>query len=116
MYTDRDFIAALEAAVAERGRNFRYSDEYPDHTDCWYTVAGEGACIIGLAIQKMTGFPCGADDNTEAASVLAELPDARFTPALREAANLAQARQDENAPWGEALASFYRKYASSETV
>ena len=117
MYTDEQFITAIEVAVQERGEGFRYKDayaeQYAEEGGCEYTVDGQGACIIGKAIQIMTGEPYSGY-NSPADEALFEVPFRAVSMRLRRAAVAAQRVQDDNGTWGEALKEFrttYGKYS-----
>lgn len=123
---DRRFIAAMEAAVEERGADWVYPkpqldpDRNPDaddsylpdewHSDNWGTCVyqrenGEPACIVGLALHKMgEELP----PFSIAASASSILDDYSFilSGEVVQAADRAQTKQDQGYTWGEALKTF----------
>jgi hypothetical protein len=103
---DKKFIDAIRAAVKEKGEDYVYPDHLRDggvrQGSCQYTVGGEGACIVGKAIQIATGSVY-TGGNSNATSVL-EFYDVSYE--VRNAFARAQSRQDLNATWGEALSEF----------
>ena len=110
---DEAFIQAMKDAVAERGEDFTYPDEWRV-TDsgfdnaCVYTLEdGTPACIIGLAIYKMLGTPY-TGYNAGAYGVLGDLYGGRISIRLRDAAQSAQALQDKGASWGRVLEQFLK--------
>ena len=120
--TDQQFIDALEAAVAERGRDFVYprgdrrwsklpdSDEETLVNSCLYVKPdGSGAaCLIGLALHK-AGVPLdylAQHEGDPAGRVMVNLG---VSWPVRSAAGEAQSSQDLGATWGDALDEFYRQ-------
>ncbi len=103
--TDEQFIAAMREAVKVRGEDFVYPDEWREdgYGACHYTVNGEGACIVGKALEIAAGEPYEGD-NGGAYVVLSEVFG--LSEKVAEAARNAQVVQDNSRTWGEALADF----------
>lgn len=110
-----DFTEAIRAAVAERGRDYRYTAHYPV---CNYVVgdlellpedptAAAPGCIVGLALHKM-GVPLdvlAGYENLPAVDVLAAVaPD--MPREQVQGAGAAQSMQDGGRLWGEALDAY----------
>jgi hypothetical protein len=122
--TVAEFTAAMEAAVAERGRDFRYPkgregwrtakpDRHwpggtPDVT-CLYVRAdvNEPACIIGTALHRL-GFSLSELSRHEGDDVRGVLGALLIEPdeLLLAAAASAQDRQDAGFSWGLALDTY----------
>ena len=109
-YTDEDFIAAMRKAVAERGEDFVYPDEWrkasEDGESCMYVHEGKPACLIGLAVYIATGeLVPDAYEGAMADEVIGDrMPG--VSDRARKAAFEAQATQDDGFTWGEALREF----------
>ncbi len=103
-YTKERFIEAFEKAVEFRGEGFRYTDAFGgafySEGGCQYTVDGEGACIIGKAIEFMTGLP-HTGGNYPASDILREIYGIEDIRVCRAAVE-AQRAQDAHRTWGEA--------------
>jgi len=110
------FIAAMKRAVKDKGRGYRYHTDRNDAPPetllealhlpaCEYVINGEGACIIGRAIQLADGKPYEGENNS-AQEVLEDISLGRIGPRVRMAAVTAQKIQDRNGTWGEALDAF----------
>lgn len=108
MITEEEFTAAMEAAVAERGEDFVYPDEWRDEYSeaCRYSLPdGTPACIIGLALHKINPALVPTYDNTERAlDVFEAIGDVPQNVAL--AAQRAQSQQDADKTWGVALEAY----------
>lgn len=127
---DRKFIAAMEAAVAERGEDWVYpkperDTDAPDYIDaylrdawhadsdgsCVYqTEDGEPACIIGLAMHK-AGAELPTFDRIVGARCALRESGLNLSEGVLDAAALAQSKQDRHVTWGEALAAFKEEVA-----
>ena len=109
-YTDEDFIAAMRKAVAERGEDFVYPDEWreasEDRESCMYVHKGKPACLIGLAVYIATGklVPDDLEGSTAGFVVRSCVPG--VSDVVGRAAFKAQAAQDVGETWGQALKEF----------
>lgn len=101
--TDEQFIAAMREAVKVRGEDFVYPEEWRGGAVCQYTVDGEGACIVGKALEIALGEPY-LGDNADAFEVLTNVFHLGLAVSL--AAQETQGEQDNGEPWGKALAQF----------
>lgn len=122
--TLREFDRALHAAVAERGEQYIYPDEWrtqqeePDFPgQCMYVHHDEPACLLGLALHKC-GVPVaelGCHEGMPASHTCAYaglqgftvwlgtgLPD-RINDRLARALDATQQEQDAGSPWVAAL-------------
>lgn len=110
--TDRKFIAALYAAVKERGADYTYpkpqesgDDKYYQQNLCVYkTPDGTPACLIGVA-----GVNAGLympDYDAEPVGAVDALQPFDVSYPVSAAAEVAQSFQDRGRPWGEALLAF----------
>lgn len=130
--TVTQFVVALLAAVAERGRDFRYQDCYSDndspvgcvyretslngdHTDKSYpelpSEMFRPACLIGW-IAHYHGFL-----NLLREGGVTEHGNAEFfTPQALNLATLAQGAQDGGSTWGDAADNVMRRLAEWATV
>lgn len=108
MPTQETFTAAMRAAVEDRGAGFIYPADDPEWVGtngCRYrTTTGQPACIVGLALSKLGLL--NAPEVGEYLSAIAVLRELGFGEQTAKAANEAQMKQDEGAPWGEALAVY----------
>jgi len=107
--TREQFIEAMHKAVAERGEDFVYPDEWRESASCLYYIESpmgvrEGACIVGKAIEIATGGEVYTGYNAAAYEVLSEEYD--LAGDVGDAAFVAQRVQDTGGTWGEALAAF----------
>jgi hypothetical protein len=112
MITESEFTAAMERAVEKRGRAWRYpmpinppggyyinagsSGMSPSYSD----REGNGTCLIGVAIQELTGT---APDHAEQRSAWNLLVGIVKSEAVAGAARCAQIHQDKFETWGECL-------------
>ena len=109
-YTDEDFIAAMRKAVAERGEDFVYPDEWrkasEDKQSCLYVHEDKPACLIGLAVYIATGklVPDGYEGSIAGVVVKSCVPG--VSDIVVHAAFKAQAAQDVGETWGQALKEF----------
>src|SRR5690606_25101812 len=120
--TDQQFIDALEAAVAERGRGSvsprgdRRWSELPVSDEAtlvnsrlYVKPDGTGAaCLSGMALHK-AGAPLdylAQHEGDPAGRVMVNLG---VSWPVRSAAGEAQSSQDLGATWGDALDEFYRQ-------
>src|SRR5690606_28125878 len=120
--TDQQFIDALEAAVAERGRDFVYprgdrrwsklpdSDEETLVNSCPYVKPGGAgaACLSGLALHK-AGVPLDCLARREGHPAGRVRGSLGVSWPVRSAAGGAQSSEDLGATWGDALDEFYRQ-------
>lgn len=112
-------IQGLRLAVAERGRD--HIDPLAEAGDCRYVVNGKPACIGGTALFKV-GIPVDELRAWEGNGIDSMMPgittyggergNADGFLSVRAAAVLevAQDRQDNGSPWGEALDAAEAKY------
>lgn len=114
---DKLAIQLLQQAVAERGPDYVYGEP---GGDCFYTdleADGTGykvvpGCIVGMALYK-AGFPMAelediqADVNDLADELSGKV---QFTDEARVIFQNAQARQDRQEPWGQAVAETLDEY------
>ncbi len=120
---DRKFIAAMEAAVEERGADYVYPQVTGTIDDAMHKAgmcvyrdsSGNPACLIGLALAKAeipgTDIP-GYHERTRSASELFAEWDTEdgygaLSWFIAEASDKAQTEQDNGAAWGDALVAFY---------
>lgn len=115
--TEAEFTAAMEAAVAERGEDFVYPDEWRDKTKrdifgpdgpCLYSLpSGEPACLIGLALFKIDPKLMPDSGYVGSVSELVGNGVIRFeSPLLADAAAEAQDSQDLKNPYGVVLQQY----------
>lgn len=107
---DAAFTAAMRAAVAERGEDYVFPNEWKDGaSQCRYVQPdGDGpACLIGVALHRL-GVPLDAllDQEGCSASHVVGAVASGVTYAAARAANKAQEAQDIGATWGAALARY----------
>jgi hypothetical protein len=126
-FTIEQFTAALEAAVAERGKDYIYPRGNRDYTTesgtCVYsTPGGEPACLIGLALHKIDpslvpeyGIVSGATDVLRAL-VDADDPESEEFNLFLNAADNAQGAQDMAKTWGKALTTYKATLAGEEPL
>lgn len=123
--TTENVLAALEAAVEEKGADYVYPrelDEYGDLTEdsCLYVKNGAPSCLVGHALHSL-GVPLEALSANEGAGAAALLDyleidgfvtfekgeaDEEGYRGLSKVQSLvfyAQAKQDTGTPWGESL-------------
>lgn len=130
---DQRFIEAMHAAVEERGRDFIYpkpeydavrahgyvTDDWhvPQTAVCVYALpTGEPGCLIGMALHKIdpTFVPsyddsAAMDEDMDADSVLTRLGDEGklvLSLGVKQAARMAQQKQDGGLTWGTAIQTF----------
>jgi hypothetical protein len=114
-YTEEQFTKAMEQAVAQRGEDFTYPVEwrrrYAETEDwlaggaCKYQHDGEPACLIGLAMYLLDPELLPDERVYSSAKVQLVLKDIGTWVTGNAAAN-AQALQDSNKTWGEALEEY----------
>lgn len=113
MFTREQFTEAMEKAVAERGEDFVYPDEWQNaYGFCQYYIEGIGAaCLIGKALENL-GFDVRSLENNGAITILEEV--FKITDrGLIVAAQRAQTMQDWGQSWGDALMEYKDVLASS---
>lgn len=108
-------LALLQGAVALRGPDFNYLDEYGDQ-GCRYAVDGKPACLLGVAmandgvpIERLTVFG-QRGWHSVATNVYDEVE-----PRAKALWSAAQNAQDDGASWGAALDDAVR-YAANYAV
>lgn len=110
--TRENFTAAMEQAVAERGEDWVYPDEWKsEYGTCLYVVHSPlgsrgAACLIGRAIEIVTGELVPDEFEEKGADTVLRDCYAVEDDQLRIAARYAQRTQDVFGTWGEALARF----------
>lgn len=112
---------ALEVAVAERGADFVYPEEWMPSGLCKYQLGdGSAACIVGLAARKIDPEIAMPFDGAPTSNVIGRAlgmvdsdcdngygePEG-FPFKLRRALDVAQSAQDMGETWGEALKAYY---------
>ena len=124
--TRENFTAAMRAAVAERGENWVYLEGgselakqgwRSEEGTCVYVLPdGTPACLIGLALYKIDpGLLTHVEFQYDDASRVMKRAGVQDRTLLR-AANMAQYRQDEGAPWGDALSGYERALRTAGDV
>lgn len=111
-YKYADVLALAEAAIAERGADFIYSENFHSSgstAPCKYFVNGEPACIVGLALTNAGILTKAVGEAADEADVHAiGLIDSyigryRFTDKAATFLSNLQAYQDNGYSWGESL-------------
>lgn len=119
--TDSEVLAAVDAALAERGADYVYSNPYASTAttpamSCLYVHGEETGCLVGNVMHRL-GVPLDALQRWEgvrASTVMrrAEADLGIVVPAWsRYMLSRAQAQQDHGEEWGEAIAEG-KAYAS----
>lgn len=109
MMNDSDFTAAMERAVAKRGKDWRYprdddSDQfYRDGVPTYSTPEGAPTCLVGAAMYEAGMTVPKYYQGGSAVGVLIN----QVTTAVMLAARAAQIHQDRRKPWGEALEVYH---------
>lgn len=108
--TRRSLTKALEAAVAERGADFVYPDEWRNHGrvtgTCRNYIEGVGpACIFGNAFTRLGVDVTGSREWSAARYVLEDVCGVN-DERLVTAAEVAQRAQDDGLSWGDVLDRF----------
>lgn len=106
-FTEAEFTAAMEAAVAERGKDWVYPRTWYYEGVCSYSLEdGTPACLIGVALSKLDpGLVPDFGERASAEIVLEDLVPEPVAIAAREA----QVHQDNGHIWGSAL-QVYKRY------
>jgi hypothetical protein len=121
VYDVPEVLAALEAAVAKRGADYVYEDEYGVRLgardgdgnsladECRYvhnrdTAKATPGCIVGQVFYDLTGrlVPAGVEHTTPRGPAFEDL--GLFTRPAREVLARVQMLQDDGNTWGRALA------------
>lgn len=118
-------IEALRAEVAQEGPDHVY--EKPDGDDCFYTWGGQPSCLVGRALFRL-GVPLDELRDWENANArelsnsamdddnLTPIRPALTTVQAAQVFQVAQFRQDDGLPWGNALEAAEELYADYTTV
>ena len=103
MITEEQFTKAMREAVAERGPDFVYPEEWRNENgSCRYSLEdGSPACLIGLALHKIDPDLVPGVENFQSADVVVDFAGAPMDVA--QAARDAQYIQDHDGTWGDAL-------------
>lgn len=119
MFTYDEFMAAMEAAVEDRGADWVYpraseaaamngnaeDDWHFAYGECKYSLPdGSPACIIGEVLFRLDPTMLPGPDVLDSASGVLEWERFEDFERVAKAADAAQLAQDSGAPWGEALA------------
>lgn len=106
---EKKIVAGIRAAVAERGADYVYPDEWRGTGGgCfYYNEDGTPSCLVGLAIDKagLTDHVWNKRAKVGAHDLLESMIPGIDTR-LGVAVEAAQGLQDDGATWGEALARF----------
>lgn len=108
IFTDDQITEAMKAAVAERGDDFVYPDEWFENDSCVNaSMFGEPRCIVGLALSNL-----GADwfyNRARRTSGVHRVNGyvANFSERAAHALARAQSKQDGGARWGDVLAEYH---------
>lgn len=103
--TRENFTQAMRDSVAERGEDYVYrNDPRFGGSECVYSAHGKPACLIGVAIYKLTGDLVDPDAGSASGVMIDNYGVDDMS--LCFAADRAQLAQDTGETWGDALKKY----------